>query len=245
MFRSRLTGNVATNGTGAFAGQEFVAHDSLLDHNGLDFDQSFAEQGAVYVFDGQAVLVRSAVVDNIALGCAAVCVEGRGAIIDSTVARNQGNFILRFTEEGLVANSTIAVNRKGTAPVTDPARCFGAILTPRLMLDSSIVALNTCGNNYALDIGALSPSTDTVVGTNNLVQFSRARLPVGTLRVNPKLQALRNNGGPTPTMALLDGSPAINRGSNPLGLNRDQRGDGFSRVAGTSTDIGAFEIQLP
>jgi len=245
MFRSRLTGNVATNGTGAFAGKEFVAHDSLLDHNGVDFDQSFAEQGAVYVFDGQAVLVRSAVVDNVAQGCAAVCVEGRGAIVDSTVARNQGSLILRFTEEGLIANSTIAVNRSGTAPVTDPLRCFGAILTPRLMLDSSIVALNTCGSNYALDIGALSPTTDTVIGAHNLVQFSRARLPADTLRVNPKLQTLRNNGGPTPTMALIDGSPAINRGSNSLSLSRDQRGDGFLRGVGSATDIGAFEVQHP
>ena len=49
--------------------------------------------------------------------------------------------------------------------------------------------------------------------------------------INPKLGALQNNGGPTQTMALLAGSPAINAG-NPSGctdgagneLTTDQRG---------------------
>ena len=244
MFSSRLTGNVAMYGTAVFAG-EVVAHDSLIDHNGWDFDgNSYAEQGAIYVYakpnsPGQAVLVRSAVVDNGA-GCAAVCVEGRGAIVDSTIARNQGTTILWFRDEGLVANSTVAMNSASTAFVTDPVRCQGAITTPVLMLDSSIAALNRCGSNYALDIVA-----GTISGSHNLVQWSRARLPADTLRVNPKLQTLRFNGGPTPTMALLDGSAAINSGSNPLGLESDQRGGGFPRVTGFSADIGAFEFKEP
>lgn len=244
MFNSRLSGNVAMYGTAVFAG-EVVAHDSLIDHNGWDFDgNSYAEQGAVYVFalpnrPGQAVLVRSAVVDNGA-GCAAVCVEGRGAIVDSTVARNQGGQILWFRDEGLVANSTVAANSAGTGIVTDPVRCQGAITTPLLMLKSSIAALNRCGSNYALDIVA-----GTIAGSHNLVQWSRARLPADTLRMNPRLQTLRDNGGPTPTMALLEGSAAIDRGANPLGLASDQRGGGFPRVSGASADIGAYERQQP
>ena len=56
----------------------------------------------------------------------------------------------------------------------------------------------------------------------------------GTQRnVDPLLGALTNNGGPTQTMALLPGSPAIDRGpvpvpSFPLNEN-DQRGAGFPR----------------
>jgi hypothetical protein len=232
-------------GTAVFAG-EVIAHDSLIDHNGFELGetQSYAEQGAIYVYEkrngqAQAVLVRSAVTDN-GGGCAAVCVEGRGAIVDSTIARNQGGTILWFRDEGLVSNSTVAANTASTAFVTDPVRCRGAITTPLLMLDSSIAALNRCGSNYALDIVA-----GTITGSHNLVQWSRTRLPAGTLRVNPKLQALRNNGGPTPTMALLDGSAAINRGANPLALTSDQRGVGFPRVNGASADIGAFEAKQP
>src|SRR5205823_15034975 len=65
--------------------------------------------------------------------------------------------------------------------------------------------------------------------------------------VDPRLGPLANNGGPTQTMALLPGSPALNAGSNaliPAGVTTDQRGSGFARVwAGGTVDIGAFEVQ--
>jgi Ca2+-binding RTX toxin-like protein len=57
--------------------------------------------------------------------------------------------------------------------------------------------------------------------------------------MNPKLGALADNGGPTETMALLAGSPAIDSGSNSAAPSTDQRGD--SRVG--TADIGAFERQ--
>ena len=41
------------------------------------------------------------------------------------------------------------------------------------------------------------------------------------------------------------GSPAIDAGSNPLGLGPDQRGVGYARVVGPAADIGAYETQLP
>jgi hypothetical protein len=44
---------------------------------------------------------------------------------------------------------------------------------------------------------------------------------------------------------LLPGSPAINAGSNPLGLTTDQRGGGFPRVLGGAADMGAYEYQSP
>jgi len=60
--------------------------------------------------------------------------------------------------------------------------------------------------------------------------------------VNPQLGALAFNGGPTRTRALQAGSPAINAGSNPLGLTTDQRGTGFPRVVGAAADMGAYEF---
>jgi hypothetical protein len=55
--------------------------------------------------------------------------------------------------------------------------------------------------------------------------------------LNPLLGSLANNGGPTPTMALLNGSPAINAGTSAGAPPADQRGD--ARV--NAVDIGAFE----
>ncbi len=67
------------------------------------------------------------------------------------------------------------------------------------------------------------------------------------LGVNPLLGPLANNGGPTQTHALLAGSPAIDKGPNPVAsfpLNdNDQRGAGFPRVVAGTVDVGAFEVQ--
>ncbi len=63
------------------------------------------------------------------------------------------------------------------------------------------------------------------------------------LNVNPQLGPLQNNGGPTQTMALLAGSPAINAGDNTNAPAYDQRGPGFARIVGSTIDIGAFEEQ--
>jgi len=57
-------------------------------------------------------------------------------------------------------------------------------------------------------------------------------------RLDPRLGTLGNYGGPTETLPLLPGSPAIDGGS-AAALPRDQRG--FVRTG--SPDIGAFEYQ--
>ncbi|NBB69512.1 MAG: hypothetical protein GVY33_04180, partial [Alphaproteobacteria bacterium] len=61
--------------------------------------------------------------------------------------------------------------------------------------------------------------------------------------VDPLIGDLALNGGPTPTHALLAGSPAIDAGANPLALVNDQRGEGFAREVNGQADIGAFEVQ--
>jgi hypothetical protein len=60
----------------------------------------------------------------------------------------------------------------------------------------------------------------------------------------PLLGSLQNNGGPTLTMALLPGSPAIDAGDNNYAPGpNDQRGAGFPRIVNGTIDIGAFEVQ--
>jgi hypothetical protein len=57
--------------------------------------------------------------------------------------------------------------------------------------------------------------------------------------VNPDLAPLENYGGPTPTMALLPGSPAIDAADLADFPATDQRG--VPRPFGPAPDIGAFE----
>ena len=70
------------------------------------------------------------------------------------------------------------------------------------------------------------------------------------LSADPQLGPLQSNGGPTQTMALEVGSPAIDAGS-AFGLDADQRGElrpsDFPALANASdgSDIGAFEVQSP
>lgn len=65
--------------------------------------------------------------------------------------------------------------------------------------------------------------------------------------LDPKIETLQNNGGPTQTHALLFDSPAIDQGNAP-GLFIDQRGfvrpvnDILINDAGDGSDIGAFEF---
>ena len=69
-------------------------------------------------------------------------------------------------------------------------------------------------------------STYNLIGTGgagDVPAFTQHNL----LGVDPRLGPLQDNGGPTQTMALLDGSPAFDAGSNalvPAGLITDQRG---------------------
>lgn len=86
---------------------------------------------------------------------------------------------------------------------------------------------NLIGNN-----GAAAGFT----GTNDLNG-------TGASPVNPLLAPLTDNGGPTLTHALLNGSPAINNGlvTNLPKDTFDQRGDPNLRTRGPAPDTGAYE----
>jgi predicted outer membrane repeat protein len=67
--------------------------------------------------------------------------------------------------------------------------------------------------------------------------------PTDLVDTDPLLGPLADNGGPTMTIALLPGSPAINGGIPVVGITTDQRG--APRLPGIAPDIGAFEVQSP
>ena len=100
------------------------------------------------------------------------------------------------------------------------------------LLYNNILANNTGGGE------CFSFGQAFTTGNNNFVgDDSAACLPI--LTGNPQLGPLADNGGPTQTMALLPGSPAIDAGDNIHCPPTDQRG--IARPQGPSCDIGAFE----
>jgi hypothetical protein len=64
----------------------------------------------------------------------------------------------------------------------------------------------------------------------------------GSPVIDPRLGPLANNGGPTQTLALLSGSPALGKADNAAAPHRDQRGHVRLDEGGETTDIGAFEL---
>jgi predicted outer membrane repeat protein len=154
-----------------------------------------------------------------------------------------------------INQSTISGNSSAsTSPETGGGGIAIGDNTSVVTLSGSIVSGNTSGLVGTEDIGlysSLSSDTGSITATNSLIGEVDSRITVnGTNNVNstnPMLGALANNGGPTKTMALLSGSPAIDAGPNPVatftGNEFDQRGPGYARVVGGLVDIGAFEIQ--
>jgi hypothetical protein len=104
---------------------------------------------------------------------------------------------------------------------------------------NTIVAGNT--NHYgAGDIGG----PGTVSGSNNLIGTGGSGGLVNGVDgnlvgvANPGLGPLGNHGGPTQTMALLLGSPALGAGTAVGGITTDQQGQ---PVDFPSPDIGAYQ----
>jgi hypothetical protein len=64
--------------------------------------------------------------------------------------------------------------------------------------------------------------------------------PADLIRADPKLGPLRDNGGPTETMALPAGSPAVDAAGPACDVLADQRA--ITRPEGGGCDIGAFEL---
>jgi hypothetical protein len=146
-------------------------------------------------------------------------------IANSTLFGNTGGGIFNdpFNFLTTVTSSTIAGNLDG-----------GITNNNRMRITDSIVANNMGGN-----CGPVLPED----GGHNLSFPATDTCGFSGGGQDPMLGPLQPNGGPTETMALQTGSPAIDAGGTcPAGDNGiDQRG--FHRD--TPCDIGAFEVQVP
>jgi hypothetical protein len=126
---------------------------------------------------------------------------------------------------------------------------------------STIIAQNTATTSGPDFQGTLTSQGHNLIGDTNSATIA-GDTTGDILSQNPLLGPLQNNGGPTRTMALLAGSPALDAGDSCVldnscspalaaAITADQRGAGFNRsVDGpdadttATVDIGAFEAQV-
>ncbi|HYG81107.1 MAG TPA: Calx-beta domain-containing protein, partial [Pyrinomonadaceae bacterium] len=166
----------------------------------------------------------------------------------------QGGGVYNLTGTINITNSTIAGNL-ATGPEGQPSRGGGVYSQSGVVnLKSTIVASNTApavGNDISGPVTSHGFNLIQDPSDSSIIQQ-----PTDIFGTVPKLGTLGNHGGRTQTIALLTGSPAIDKGTrNGLTgpLSTDQRGAGFPRpvndpaipnaAGGDGTDIGAFEVQ--
>jgi predicted outer membrane repeat protein len=166
--------------------------------------------------------------------------QGTVSVTNSTLSGNTATYGGGLYNDAggrlTLTNSTVSGNAAGT-------KGGGLYSTGTLTLRGTLVANNTsggdCGFSVTLSDSGYNLDSD---GSCGLTQ------PTDITNTNPLLGPLANNGGPTPTMALLAGSPAIDTGgtsatgcpaTDQRGMPRPDAADGPQGQC----DIGAYESQ--
>ena len=108
--------------------------------------------------------------------------------------------------------------------------------TAQLAVRNTIVANSEIDGNCFNSDGFIHSGGHNL-DSGNSCEFSD---PSDLVDTHPQLGPLENNGGPTPTHALLEISPAIDMGDDALCPISDQRG--VPRPQGIACDIGAYEF---
>jgi len=241
-----------TAGGGAFVVGDLSMTRSTVQFNIVTTSDRFHGLGGGLFVRGNANIVDSTVFSNVAsIGGGVYKIEAMPygepyattlSVTNSTFTENTAYYLggaIGTRRPAVISNSTIAVN----IAIGGVGGLWAAAgFAPSIELQSSIVSGNfNESGSFFTDIGSHQPLD--VVGANNLigeVGFN-VTLPPSVRSDDPMLDRLADNGGPTKTMAILPGSPAIDAGNNVANLAFDQRGEGYQRLSGTAPDIGAFE----
>ena len=175
-------------------------------------------------------------------------VTGEGAIGGGV----HNSFGLTVIKNSTITNNT-APDGRGSGVASRGSEAFASAETEVL---SSIISANTNTDvDFLTDFGTptntfLSRGYNLIGDGNATGAFNQTGDTTGV--TDPRLGALADNGGPTLTHALQEGSPAIDKG-NSFGESKDQRGqprpndfgDIDNATGGDGSDIGAFEVQAP
>ena len=192
------------------------------------YNSTKANGGAVYLVDFSTLNLSASTLERDGANGL-----GGGIYVDILSSLNVLNstFVGGHSREGIAVVSGLA--NVGFSTIL--AANLGTGSTPNLNLSNSVLREVTCAPSMLDD------------GFNLQYQSTSCPGSIPTMNPNMDPRLLQNNGGPTPTVALLPGSPAIDaipigdcvdQDNNPV--KTDQRG--FGRPAGPACDIGAFEL---
>ncbi|QJW98370.1 right-handed parallel beta-helix repeat-containing protein [Frigoriglobus tundricola] len=240
---STIDHNTQGAGGGIFSEGTLSVTNSTIDHN--------TAQGGGGIFSEGTLSVTNSTIDhNTAPNGGGIFNVGALTVTNSTIADNTaqaGGGISNSIGNEAILNSTIS----GNSASDQGGGIFSELST--LVLHDTIVAGNSAPNGGP-DVDGLISGSVAVGGTtftegHNLIGngslssgWAATDLVGANATIDPKLGPLQNNGGPTLTMALLPGSPALDAGGpDATGLPQtDQRG--AARVVGHAADIGALEL---
>lgn len=250
-----VEGNSAANGgalNNASAGTLIVV-DSLVAGN-----SATGSGGAIQNFSTSILTIRGSTfsgnTSNGTTGGGAGQINGTAVIANSTFSGNDapsgsGGGITSNGTSILVVNSTFT----GNSALNNAGGFHRASSNLNVFLRNNVFAGNATTNGVSPDVTA---SVSVTSLGNNLVGVAGPTsgwIASDLLDQDPLLGALADNGGPTPSHALLDGSPAIDAGQdcvldqscadNNLAFDLDTDQRGMPRPAGPATDIGAYEVQ--
>jgi hypothetical protein len=254
---SIITGNRIRGGNGIFGygGGIYNCPSSTLTLINTTVSDNSAEIGGAICNGGMLTIINSTFSGNEAHERRGGAIGNYGTLIitnstfSGNVARsNQGSaFAGGILNGGLFQSAgTLVINNSTFSGNVARGGKGGGIFNVKgstVVLQNSIMANNTGGNCSG---GVTSHGYN--LSSDGTCDFDRA----GDLNdTDPKLGGLQNNGGPTKTLALLPGSPAIDSG-NPSGctdgkddlLKTDQRGrPRHDREDAGGCDRGAYERQ--
>ena len=257
---SNVSGNQSVVGGGGIYTESGSISVSESEISGNSAVASPSVGGGVLVGSGVLTIDVSTISGNTAgRGGGLFVSTGEASLTSSTISGNtsveEGGGIYAGTADLSISSSTVAFNESLLADVG------GGIHYNIVGLDSSTFEIHNSVIASNIAAGAASDlrllASDfldlqfSLIGSNAATPLVAA--PIGSPDVNgnligtsaavidPLLGDLSDNGGLTPTHALLAGSPAIDAGSSML--SNDQRGIPFTRDAGDAVDIGAFESQ--
>jgi hypothetical protein len=257
MVRSTMNGNFSDSDSGAIEGDNDVAF--LIKRSKLNGNISEGTGGALYLDGADGRILQTTIAGNRADNAGGINGNGELSIDRSTIANNiaasgDGGGIDTSDDLTTITNSTIAANRADgdgggievDGPLTmnagsvvrnaagDSGGGLSADTTDDIEVENSLIALNqaTAGDDCAGD--PFASLGHNLLGTDQDCDGFDATGDF--VNSNPKLGKLKNNGGPTQTVALKKGSPAINKAAKSA-PNKDQRGE----KRGKKPDIGAYE----